>query len=102
MYNWKQIEPFLKKVHNEAEEAAQAVFDKYQKELEDRLLSQMGPGHSLHEGHGSIWAKNEDGKTYGLHSDDPAFKFFLELSDLINYNPIRAGFNYVEITKSKK
>lgn len=53
MYNHITIESFINKVNKEASEAAQAVYDKYEPELINRIKSQMMEGHKLYSGMGS-------------------------------------------------
>lgn len=49
-------------VHKEANEAAQRIYDKYQPELERRILAQLKSGNKLTIGMGSATIKNEKGE----------------------------------------
>jgi hypothetical protein len=53
MYNTKDIEKFMDKVHKEANEAAQKVYDKYTDELIRRIQNQLFHEDKLHIGMGS-------------------------------------------------
>jgi len=62
MYNPNQINPFFKRVHEEASKAAQEVYNKHTPELIQRIKNQMGEGHEVYSGMGSCVitnAKNE-------------------------------------------
>lgn len=41
MYNIKDLETFVSKVHKEADEAAQKIYDKYTPELIERIQKQL-------------------------------------------------------------
>lgn len=90
MYNAKQIEPFFKKVHKEATEAAQKVYDKYNDECITRIMNQMGEGHLLHNAMGVCCVQ-------GTHNDDHINlwnPFFEIVGDHTQYwNKVEAGFN---------
>lgn len=53
MYNHIELESFIDKVTKEADEAAQAIFDKYTPELERRIKAQMKKGHTIVFGMGT-------------------------------------------------
>lgn len=52
MYQTKHLQAFIDKVHAEAEAAAQAVYDKYQNEFNERVISQLHPKDIMHCGMG--------------------------------------------------
>lgn len=91
MYNSKQLEPFFKKVHEEASKAAQKVYDSYTPELKERLLKQMYIGDELIFGMGTCFIKNKENV-----NDD----FQNTISDNTEYwNKVEAGFNMDNLTK---
>lgn len=65
MYNANQIESFIDKVNKEAEAAAQKVYDKYQKEFETRLMSQIKTGDCIYAGMGTVFIQNRFGSYVG-------------------------------------
>ena len=90
MYNSKNIEPFFKKVHKEASEAAQKVYDKYNDELKQRVLNQMGKGHTIFSGMGSCSVEGTQNDDHiNLFND-----FFPLLADNTQYHDkVEAGFD---------
>jgi hypothetical protein len=62
MYNHIHIEKFIKKVNKEANEAAQAVFDKHLPELERMIKAQMNKGDKLFSGMGMCTFRSEKGE----------------------------------------
>ena len=54
VHNIKDIELFLDRVNDEAEEAAQKVFDKYQSEWEDLIVRNKLKGVELLMGNGAV------------------------------------------------
>lgn len=96
MYNKKQLENFFDKVHLEASEAAQKIYDKYTPELKERLLNQMGEGHKMYFGMGavSIEGLKSLNKANNLHG----FGDFI--ADNTEYwDKVRAGFNMETLIK---
>lgn len=57
-YNYKQIEQFINSVNEEAEKAAQAVYDKYEAELLRRVQSQLKEGDVVCCGMGAASIEN--------------------------------------------
>ena len=97
MYNTKQIEPFIEKVHKEASKAAQKVYNKYNNELIRRVKNQMGKGHIIHSGMGSCSIDNSE----GIHILNLNNNFGAYLADNTQYwNNVSAGFKFQsKITK---
>lgn len=62
MYNASQIEAFIMMVHKEANEAAQKVYNKYQPELERRILAQLKSGNKFTIGMGTATIENKEGE----------------------------------------
>lgn len=52
-YNYKYIEAFLNKVNKEAEQAAQAVFEKYEAEFLKKVQAQLMPNDIVWHGMGA-------------------------------------------------
>jgi len=65
MYNSTSIDLFINKVNKEAEQAAQAVYDKYQTEFEQRLKAQIKTGDTIFSGMGAAFIKNSKGEYVG-------------------------------------
>lgn len=83
MYNANQISDFIDKVNKEAEAAAQQVYDKYQNEYEQRLLSQIKTGDTIYSGMGTAFIENSKGVYVGE-----------KLTDVLcrnEYNNLRVG-----------
>lgn len=90
MYNPKSLEPFFEKVHEEASKAAQAIYDKYNEELKQRVLNQMGKGHTIFSGMGSCSVEGTQNDEH-INLDS---KFFPLLADNTQYHDkVEAGFN---------
>lgn len=60
MYNHRYIKAFINKVNKEAEEAAQKVYDKYNKELIQRIQNQLGKDAIVWCGMGTADILNKD------------------------------------------
>jgi len=89
-YNSKHIEGFIKRVNQEAEEAAQKVFDKYQQQLDEMIVNQMVKGDELEIVMGSAI----------IHNREFGFAYnFLEVVSNTQYSEQRAGFNCNIYTK---
>lgn len=94
MHNSKLINDFIEKVNKEAEEAAQKVFDKYDKEFVKLVSNQLKPGETLCLANGSRYFK----KTDPLYETDAQDKFGDAVAQ-IQYLKQRAGFNTYEFKK---
>lgn len=98
MYNSKQIEPFLNKVHEEASKAAQEVYDKYLDEFINRVKNQMGKGHIIKHGMGVMYiegTKNDE----CISLDN---KFLDTLANHLYYeSKVEAGFSIPEQINKK-
>lgn len=64
MYNPTSLETFISKVNDEAEKAAQKVFNSYQKEFEKRVLNQLQKGDVLYVGMGTASLDSEKGEKF--------------------------------------
>lgn len=90
MYNAKQLEAFFEKIHEEAAEAAQAVYDKYQDEAVRRIRNQMYPGHTVYIGMGTAFVQNSTTRQNVLSLEN---LFEVIVADHCEYhNKVRAGF----------
>jgi hypothetical protein len=91
MRNSKHIEAFIERVTKEANEAAQLIFDKYQKELEEKIYNQLQSGDWLSIGNGSASIENKKGDDVGE-----------DLADVLSrtqYPALDANFSLDDIRK---
>lgn len=95
MYNSKQMKVFIDKVNEEASEAAQKVYDKYQKEFEQRILNQIPKGHTIEFSMGHCLISKNDELDHNLTNTE----FAILLADSIFYNDLRGGFDNKTIKK---
>ena len=65
MYNDKAVQIFIYKVKEEAEEAAQRVYDKYNDELLTRIQNQIKEGDVFYVGMGVASLENKNGNDIG-------------------------------------
>lgn len=84
MYNAQKIEEFLEKVNNEATEAAQAVFNSYQTELQELIEREVNTGDRVVFDREIFVDTKSD--------DDETSDFEDQLIELQRWNKIRAGF----------
>lgn len=101
-YRAKHIEDYIKKVEEEARDAAQAVFDKYNAKLQEMVNNQVLEGQKLYVGMGTATIRDESREL----DYDYAEKFLFALSD-IQYCPFRkrgwnVGFSIDHVDKTKK
>lgn len=89
MYNAKQIERFIDKVNKEASTAAQAIYDKYEPELIQRIKNQMRAGDKLIIGMG----------TATFNKSDKATDFCDVVARIQYSDSLEAGFSFGEISK---
>lgn len=93
MYNTQQISDFITRVNTEAQAAAQAVYDKYNDELIERVKNQLGKGSRFLIGMGTAVIKNK-------HGDEIADDFATVLSQTQYWQEnISAGFDLPDISK---
>ena len=92
MYNAKSIEIFVNEVHKKATEAAQAVYDNHQPELERRILAQIKPGDKLFTGMGTAFIENSKGEYVGEKLGDA-------LTLLEYWDKCKAGFPTRDLVK---
>ena len=92
MYNASSIEKFIDKVHAEAMEAAQAIYDKHYPELKSRILAQLKPGDKLSTGMGLASIRNKKDEYVGD-------KLERVLTNLEYWDKCKAGFQTEDLTK---
>lgn len=93
MYNHKYIADFIDKVNEEASQAAQKVYDKYQHELIERIKNQIKKGDRIFIGMGTASVENKNGETI-------AEKLAVEISQTQYWNDtVSAGFLLNDISK---
>lgn len=86
MYQTKHIKALIDKANNEAEKAAQVIFDKYNDKLISLIKNQLHPKDKLITGMGTCLLQR-NGKTIE-HND------FTEIIVELQYNPgLEASFN---------
>lgn len=93
MYNASQIEEFIKKVNKEAEQAAQKVFDSYDKEFNRRIEAQLKKGDRIFAGMGLVSIENSKGEYVGKKLSE-----VLTQTEYWGKN-IKSGLSVDEITK---
>ena len=98
MLNSKQITPFLEKVREEAEAAADAVYAKYQAEFERRVRNQMHQDHRIEFSMGSAYIYNTRKQDY-IPWTYTESDFLTELASAVFYVDIRTGFSTETINK---
>ena len=87
MYNAKSIENFMSKVHEEAEKAAQEIYDKYNLELLKRIQNQINKNDV-------VWVGNGTGSIENKNGDDIAEELCVQLGQLQYWSKnISAGFS---------
>ena len=91
MYQAKHLEAFIDKVHKEAAVAAQAVYDKYEAELLERIKAQLHPDHIVYMAMGSASIAHKNKAIELQHDHANAFK--MELSCLQYWDKVDAGFH---------
>lgn len=93
MYNPKYIEQFIDKVNEEAQKAAQAVFDKYQPELEKRISNQMVKGDKLYNGMGTCFIERKGENIYHIGEE------FCKVLQRTQYPVLEANFTLPDFHK---
>lgn len=88
-YNHIQLEKFVEKVNEEAEKAAQAVFDKYEAEFIHRVKSQLLNGDRICASMGTAYFANKE-------LDSKILDVFAQSTQ---YTKQRASFTTYEISK---
>jgi hypothetical protein len=89
MYNSTQINDFCDKVHKEAEEAAQKVYDSYKEEMLQRIKNQLQEDDILHIGMGTACFDDDKGKGESFliaiaeHTQNPHICAGFEIPDKI-------------------
>lgn len=92
MYQTEHIEAFMKKVKEEAEKAAQAVYNKHNKKFREMVINQMRKGDELIIGMGSATFRADETE---------AMDRFAHLIAQIQYNPDQfyCGFQVKDFKK---
>ena len=94
MHNSKIIQSFIDKVNSEAEEAANAVFKKYDDEWKALVENQLKKGEYLYCVNGSAYIEGVDPYYYSDACDA-----FISTVASIQYLEQRASFNVYEFKK---
>lgn len=95
MYNYNQLESFIDKIQKEAIAAADAVLNKYEPELIERIKKQLNKGDTLVSGMGTAFVKGASGEIKDTVNDN----FTMSLAG-IQYNDfVGTGFALPDITK---
>ena len=98
-YNSTHIKRFIEEVNEEAEKAAQAIYDKYQEGLELRIKNQMVKGHTVYVGMGTC-VIDTDKKSQKILTDRHDYaEDFRDVLTQTQYTDIRPGFSLGEISK---
>lgn len=91
MYNATALEKFIDKVHREASEAAQKVYDQYNQELIQRIQAQMHPDHIVYTGMGSVSVAHKN------HIIELPYGYADKYTDVLSctqyWDKVEAGFN---------
>lgn len=87
MYNYRPIEKIIVQANEEAELAAQKVYDKFQPLLERAILNQIKAGDIVYIGMGVASMDKE------INED------FIDTIASTQYNRINVGFNLPDISK---
>lgn len=95
-YRAKHIEDFINKVNKEAEEVAQAVYDKHQARLNELLTNQVLKGDKLIVGNGTAVVIQDRVKLY--RGEVYAEKFCDVLAEM-QYNRLMVGFDIIDVDK---
>lgn len=60
MYNTKKVNAFIEKINEEAEQAAQKIFDKYENDFKNLVESELKKGQSLITSMGTAYFSDID------------------------------------------